>query len=380
MKSPCAFRRFIACLFVPFVVCGAALVAAQSRQQLPAKPLALPAPPAPSSNFRGQDLSKDDPARLAAVASGLASDGNNREAAQVQYWAVKLGADGRYNLACWTALIGDVDGAFYWLQEAALEDGVEASWAGEDTDLESLRKDFRWTKVAPFLKQCNAYWAVSGRRDSALIVPKGYKPGTPIGVLIGLHGMGHRPDGFIDSETYQEFADKLNMAVVGVSGTVPTGRNSYVWSEDPSADAAQIRKALDELAPRLTVKKGHLIAFGFSQGAEMGFEVAFQNPEDYRGAIVMSPGTSDNTARLKKLNRGPRNKNQGYVFLCGADEHPGNVAETKDGAGFAKKAGARVELKLYEGVKRHAFPPDFDHSFLRWVRFIEGEATPTKPR
>ena len=54
--------------------------------------------------------------------------------------------------------------------------------------------------------------------------------------------MGHNPSGFVNAETYQAFADELNMAIVGVSGTVPTGRRSFVWSEEPDPDAAQVRR------------------------------------------------------------------------------------------------------------------------------------------
>jgi predicted esterase len=210
-----------------------------------------------------------------------------------------------------------------------------------------------------------------------LVLPEGYKKGTPIGVLVGLHGLGHRPDGFVDEDTYQSFADELNMAIVGVSGTVPTGRRSFVWSEDPPTDARQIRRALDDVSDRLTIKPGHLIAFGFSQGAQMGFEIAFQNPDEYLGAIVMSPGTTKRFFRLNKLTPSPRNRRQAFVCLCGAEEAPGNVAFTREDAEFARKAGSRVELKLYEGMDRHAFPPDFAESLVRWARFIEG--TGSKP-
>jgi predicted esterase len=348
-------------------------VVAVDPTKKPEKPLALPAPPPPSADFQGADLSKVPGDRLAAAANQFAQQGNPREAARFQYWAVKAGAGSVYNLACWTALAGDQNGAFHWLQEAAIEDGVDADWAEQDSDLESLRKDARWKQIVPYLKQCNAFWAVSGVRQTVLVLPNGYQVGTPIGVLVGMHGMGHHAEGFIDKETYQAFADELNMAIVGVSGTVPTGRRSFVWSENPQKDAEQVRSALASLSGQLTAKQGHIINFGFSQGAQLGFEVAFQNPDEFRGAIVMSPGTTNRFLRLAKLKATPKNKPQGYVFLCGAGEAPGNVTATKNDAELAERAGARVELKLYEGMDKHTFPPDFAANFARWVRFIEGE-------
>jgi predicted esterase len=368
---------------VPNPVDGTALVDDRSANQAPAdarpaKPLTLASPAVPSSDDRGRDLSKVDGDELASLARRLASAGNPREAARFQTWAVRSGVGGQYNLACWTALAGDLDGAFYWLQEAALDDGVEASWAGQDPDLASLHKDPRWKQVAPFLKRCNAYWAASGHRQVVLVLPEGYRQGTPIGVLVGMHGLGHRPDGFLDEDLYQAFADELNMAIVGVSGTVSIGRRSFVWSEDPSADARQVRQALDGLSDRLTVKHGHVIAFGFSQGAQMGFEVAFRNPDEFRGAIVMSPGANNRFFRLNKLTPSPGNKDQAYVCLCGAGEAPGNVGFARGDAQFARDAGARVELKFYEGMDKHAFPPDFAGSFVRWVRLIDGSGSEAK--
>ena len=339
----------------------------------PAKPLALPVPSPPSPDYLGQDLSKADGDELASLAGRFADDGNPGEAARFQYWAVRAGVAGQYNLACWTALAGDLDGAFYWLQEAALDDGVDESWAGQDPDLDALHKDPRWKEVAPFLKRCNAYWACSGQRQTVLVLPEGYKKGTPIGVLVGLHGLGHRPDGFVDEDEYQSFANELNMAIVGVSGTVATGRRSFIWSGGPPD-----RRPADPPGPRRGVRPTDrrspaiITAFGFSQGAQMGFEVAFQNPDEYLGAIVMSPGTTNRFFRLNKLTPSPGNRRQAYVCLCGAEEAPGNVSFTRNDAEFARKAGARVDLKLYEGMDKHTFPPDFTDSLVRWVRFIEG--------
>jgi predicted esterase len=333
--------------------------------------LTIAKPEPPAKVFRGIDLTTDDAGRLAAVALRFAGEGNYRDAVQLQHWAVAAGEAGRYNLACFHAMAGNRDAAFYWLQEAALEDGVDAQWAGRDSDLETLRSDPRWRLIAPYLKACNDYWAVSGHRRTSLVLPAGYQPGTPIGVLIGMHGMGADPDGFVD-DGLQHFADRLNMAIVGVSGTIPRGRRSFVWSEDPDRDAAQIRRALEDLSGRLKAAPGQLVTFGFSQGAEMAFEVAVRFPDEFRGAIVMSPGTT-RPVDLSRLTTGPGNQRQGFVCTCGASERLGNVTRTQEDAGFARRAGSRVELKLYDGVTTHTFPPDFADKFEGWVKFILNE-------
>jgi predicted esterase len=348
--------------------------AAGRPQSPPSPPLDLPEPPTPSPMSSGKDLREAPPDILESAANQLYHQNRYPEAIQILYYAVQSGAHGQYNLACDYALDGKTDAAFYWLQKGALDEGVDAEWAEQDSDLDILRKDRRWSKVASFLKACNSYWENSGHRTTALVVPRGYQPGTPIDVVVGMHGLASEPGRFVSAETYQEVADKLNVAFVGVSGTLPRGKGSFVWSEDPPRDASHIRLALSDLKDKLTPATGRLVTMGFSQGAQMAFEVAFANPSEYLGAIVLSPGTSKNVT-LSDLKPDSSNTKQHYVCTCGAGELPGNVHITRLDAEFARKAGSKVELKLYPGVTTHAFPSDFLDVFPTWLKFIRGDDT-----
>ena len=206
----------------------------------PAPPLALKPPPEPSAILEGTDLKKVDGDLLAALARRLYDDKQYPRAIQVLHFATKRGADGGYDLACEYALAGNIDAAFYWLQKSALDEGVDASWAAQDADLVTLRKDDRWSRITPFLAACNAYWATAGKHSTTLVVPTGYKPGTRIGVLVGMHRLGANPEGFASKAMYQELANELKMAVVGVSGTVPRGKRK--GSSRPAACSGGSRK------------------------------------------------------------------------------------------------------------------------------------------
>jgi predicted esterase len=337
-------------------------------------PLNLPAPPEPPSEFEGKDLRQLEPDQLAAVADAYYQDDQPREAAQILHYAVKGGVPQQYNLACYNALSGDVEAAFYWLQVAGLEEGVDAGWAKQDSDLASLRADPRWPRVSAYLDACNAYWGASGHVVTSLVVPSGYQVGTPVGLVVGLHGLGADPEGLVD-EDWRDFADATGRAIVAVSGTRPTGKHSFVWTEDREADHQHIQEALATLPDRVTIDPKNVVLFGFSQGAQMGFEVALAHPESYRGTLVMSPGGSK-WSILEGLKPSAGNASQHFVLTCGAEEAPGNVAFTKQDAEFARSAGAAVEMKLYEGVSQHTFPPDFSEQFPRWVRFLAGEENP----
>jgi predicted esterase len=253
------------------------------------------------------------------------------------------------------------------LQKAVLEEGVDIGHAGRDEDLKSLHKDPRWDKMLVFMIAANAYFETSGITSTPLILPKGYNKSTPITVVAWLHGLGSRPDDFVNQDC-QSFADELNIAFVGISGTAPRGPRSFVWTEDPAQDAKRVNEALGAIADRVTIKKGHIIAMGFSQGAQMGLEIAVRDPVQFAGAIVMSAGAKSSLSDAKQL---PALAKRGFIVTCGAKELPGNVKLTADAADWLRNAKAKVQHLPYAGMSAHAFPPDFDDRFPEWVKFIE---------
>ncbi len=354
--------------FAAFLVlgCGGQSTPVKVPAKKPDTPLKLTAPAAPPKPYEGDDLSSREPGELAGAALKLAREGKHKEAIQFQHWSVMAAHKGQYDLACFYGLAGEKEAAFYWLQEAAVQEGVDADHASDDSDLSSVRSDPRWEKVQAFLKAYGEYWKESDLHTARVILPKSYQKGTPIGVVIGLHGRGADPDQFFN-EIFQPFADDLNMAFVSVSGTVAMGPHTFVWSEDAQRDHAQLQRALKEVEDRVTVKADQVVLLGFSQGGQMGFEVAIQNPDSYRGAIVMSPGTTK-VPHFDKFVAAPKNRDQGFVIRCGEGEF--SAIDTKRDADVVKKAGARLDFLLYEGVDAHTYPPDFLEKLTGWVRFV----------
>jgi hypothetical protein len=86
-------------------------------------------------------------------------------------------------------------------------------------------------------------------------------------------------------------------------------------------------------------------------------------PDAYLGAVLMSPGGlgDPKVARVRK----PEHAKQVYFCFCGEKEHPGNVGLTKMYAKHLEQTlGAKVTLKLYPGIAKHARPPDFMENSL----------------
>jgi predicted esterase len=333
----------------------------------PTPPLAIPTPPPPPSVNDGKDLRTIPNEQLEELARKFEKAQDYPHAAIVQYWVVERTKAGQYDLACFLARTGKADPAFYWLQVAALEEGVDTDYAERDEDLAALRADPRWPDVRTYLAACNRFYESSGIKSTALILPKGYKKGTPIAAVVWLHGLGSSPEDFVN-DTCQHHADRLNAAIVGVSGTVPRGPKKFVWAVDAERDAKRVRDAIAEVSDRLTIKPGHLIALGFSQGAQVGVEIAVRNPEEYAGAIALSPGAD---VHLKDVKPPPLLARRGFVITWGEDEAPGNVQLAKYDARWLSDVKAQVQSKEYAGVREHAFPRDFNARFFEWVKFIE---------
>jgi predicted esterase len=314
----------------------------------------------------GKELKTMDAAELLGRANQAMAKEDYSRAATYQYWYVHKTKSGQYNLACFLAQLGQTDPAFYWLQLAALEEGVDTQHAQRDVDLASLQKDPRWAKVRQYLADCNRYFESAPLGRTTLVLPKDYKKGTALPAILWLHGLGSRPEDFVN-EGCQAYADELHVAMIGVSGTRPRGPRSFVWAEDPEKDAQRLREALAEVSDRVTLKKGQVITLGFSQGAQVGLDVAVRYPEEYAGSIVLSPGAQPH---LEGVKASPLLARRGFVLSCGAKEHPGNVRLTQIDADWLRAAKAQVNHKAYPGVSAHAFPKDFDERFPEWVKWI----------
>lgn len=340
------------------------------QRALSERPLALPAPPEPPAQLEGRDLREVDPVRLSMAARSAAARGDYRTAAQLLHWAVAGGMDERYDLACYYARAGQLDASFHWLERAAAEEGVDPDWAAQDTDLEALRNDARWAKVHPYLVKAAQYWAQSGIKKTLLVLPKGYRPGQPIPVVMGMHGMGSQPEDFV-GESVQRAADALTVAFVSVSGTVPRGPRKFVWSESPTRDRARLDEALAEVRDRVTVAPGQVILIGFSQGAQMAAEIAARDPRHFAGAIAMSPGLMTEHA-LGGVPPSPELAQRRFVVVVGAGESKGNVQLAERDATRLRELGADVFHKPYAEQEQHSFSPDFDTALPIWIRYILG--------
>lgn len=211
-----------------------------------------------------------------------------------------------------------------------------------------------------------------------------FKPSSgsgPYPVVLWLHGYrGYSPNGYAPgaaAEAMQKHADAIGAVILGFPATTDLPDNTQQWSEDPATDHAYIQERLKEISQTTDIDLHRIALFGFSQGAKVAADLATLYPENYLGAILMSPG-GFKAPKAAKIQR-PEHAKQVYFCFCGAEEQEGNVKLTKAYAAHLERVlGARVTLKLYPGVAKHARPPDFMQKFPEWVSSILAARDVTK--
>jgi predicted esterase len=209
--------------------------------------------------------------------------------------------------------------------------------------------------------------AVAAAEGPVVYMP--HSKSGPVPVAVWLHGYRSFP-GFIAEEHdyFQGVADRAGIAIVGVPGTKTLADGSLQWAEDPAADHTHIQEILGKLPQRNRLNLRRVILFGFSQGALVAGALASLYPELYRGAVIMSPGGFQPPSVAQKPNKAIAG--QTYYVVCGANEHPMNVQNTRFLADALRRVGARVTETEYPGVSRHTRPPDFKERFPEWAATI----------
>ncbi|WDE97922.1 hypothetical protein PQO03_19025 [Lentisphaera profundi] len=341
------------------------LSASSSLESLPKPIFNIKVPQTLPEKFNEHHLRKLSPSSLRHTASQHAQSGKLQSALQFQYWACNIDeTQGLYDLACYYALNKDIDSSVYFLQKAALNEGVDYSWALKDKDLIPVMNSKYWEKLRPWLKKCFSSWHESKYFRSPIIKPS---TGESEVLLIGLHGYGSVPEDFASDED-QGFADKHKVTFMGISGSVPLGRNSFMWSEDIDKDSQHIFQILKQSNIDLKKEKRPVILIGFSQGAQLSTELLARYPHLFKGIITLCPGARYDS-QLPKVKESVDLSKKKAVIICGSNEHKGNLELSKSNFTWLTKHKAIVRYSKIKGLG-HSFPPNFYDKLNDYLIFI----------
>ena len=331
------------------------------------RPLAIARPAVPQFGSEAVDTSKMGLAQLMSSARVSAAQDKPQLAADLFRLAIEQGADQLYEMASYEARAQRLDRAFYWLQEAALQEGVDAAKCDSDTALEKLRADSRWMSVRKFLADCQDHWAKSGIDDHRLVLPAKYQ-GTPVPVLVWLQGNGGCSASHSFFPELQQLADRHQVAFLSVSGPLITGPRHFAWSGDMQVNEARITSALARFADKLKVKEDRLSLAGFEQGGQIAGELAAASPQRYYGAMLIFPrGFEILPANVPATEA---HRRQRVVVVIGADNE-----STQFGRGFFEKFrsfGADATFQPYTDISSFALIPDLKQQLPQWTAKVLG--------
>jgi predicted esterase len=202
------------------------------------------------------------------------------------------------------------------------------------------------------------------------LLPKGWDKKSPLPLVIWLHGRRADPTLLKEERWHQQAADKLGYAIVGIAATKRIAPDEYEWSGDMDADYAHIKAKLAEVEATYRVTFSQKMFFGFSQGAVLSAELAARHPDEFSGAIVLSPGCQ---FKIAVLPPSAAIAKQSYFISCGQKEEAGNLWFARYYAAQLRELGATTTLREVEGVSAHHRPSDLKDRFPEWATAIMGK-------
>jgi len=204
-----------------------------------------------------------------------------------------------YNLSCCFGLLGRADLAALYLRRAWNAGFRNMTFILEDSDFERVREVEPFSSLVDSLSEVSLnetalrgeliVFHTSGPFECRVNTPEGYDGSEALPLLLGLHGVGGTPEGFMRLwNVAREFP--CIMAVPQAPCPFDTGEGmGYSWFEDgfPMASSRDyIMAVLDSLEVRYNV--GDVYLFGYSQGAGMTLMTGLHAPERFAGLAVFS--------------------------------------------------------------------------------------------
>lgn len=227
----------------------------------------------------------------------------------------------------------------------------------EDDELESLQQDPAYKKLLQAAeKNYPAHAKDAGL--AAFSIPQGKAPVAGWPVVVWLSGFGTEGSDGIDMR-----ADLVGeqAVLVGINGTLKRDEHQFMWQQHSVAPTQEaVSAALKKLEKQTRIDRSRIALMGFSQGAEHASHLIAEYPQQYSGALLLSPGGyripfGETQARDKRI-----------VIVHGAQEHESNqklTATTQQ----ALEPGNQVQS--HEHAEGHTFQDDWRQVYPGYLKF-----------
>jgi phospholipase/carboxylesterase len=191
-------------------------------------------------------------------------------------------------------------------------------------------------------------------RDGLFYLPAGYKPETPMPLMVVLHGAGGSAESAVGAFP---LADELGFIVLA------TDAKDWTWDSIIGAfgpDVEFLQRAFVSVMQRCSVDKARLALTGFSDGASYALSLGIGNGDVFTSIIAGSPGVMQPATVAGK----PR------IFIShGTADNVMPIDDTsRKFVPRLRALGYDVTYREYEG--RHTWPPEIRREAYVW--WVEG--------
>jgi phospholipase/carboxylesterase len=188
-------------------------------------------------------------------------------------------------------------------------------------------------------------------RDGLVYVPKGYVAGTPLPLLMMLHGAGNTS---LSVQYTFPLADELGIVILA-----PDSRDERTWDgvlRSWGPDLEFMAAALDQTTERYSIDRTRMGVGGFSDGASYALSFGISFGDQFKSVIAMSPGVMQPIAARGK----PR------IFISHGTSDPIMPIDdtSRKFVPRLKSLGYDVTYREYEG--RHAPSPPIVREAFEW--------------
>jgi predicted esterase len=230
----------------------------------------------------------------------------------------------------------------------------------DDYELVQMRKYPEYQKLLAAAEKNYAKHAKDAGL-AAFSIPKGKAPAGGWPVLVWLSGYGTEGSTGTDMRTTL-VGEKA--VLVALNGTLKRNEHSFMWeprSVAPTAEA--IDAALKKLAKTTPIDRSKVALMGFSQGAQHAAHLLASYPQQYSGALIVSPGGfempfTEHQAKGKRV-----------VVLHGAQEGKGNLAMA---SATEQAFAAANQVQSHTHANGHSFQDDWESAYPGYVDFALG--------
>lgn len=276
---------------------GGSGLLAQKSEGGAASPMADPLDPAVLSRI------EQDAAPVQAAAEQALQSGDARKAALLYIWLCERRPGDPltlYNLACCYGRLGKADLAARVLRRAVDAGLEDLNLAKKDPDFDSVRSERVFRDVLDEMASRSAsrgplVWVESRRlMPCRLRIPPSYRPGTPLPLVVAIHGRGATAADF--ARIWEALDDPACILAVPEAPyeLVVHGRKGFSWDfpvQNPKLwDVADPMVAEDILGVARTVARqytcGPVYLLAHSQGCAYAFLAAMRHPDQVKGVVL----------------------------------------------------------------------------------------------